>query len=69
MGLDLATELSEEEQLVLYLLKEQSLVDLNELKGKIGLSNMKWDKAIKGLRGHNLAKVEKTEEGLWVSVV
>ena len=44
-------------------------VDLNEVKGRTGLSNKKWDLAIKGLRKHNLAKVEKTEEGLLVSLV
>ena len=61
--------MTEEENLVLNLLKENSPVDLNELKGQTGLSNKKWDKAIKGLTGNKLAKVEKTEEGLLVSVV
>jgi len=64
-----AVELSDEEKLVLKLMKEKSPVDLNELKGQAGLSNKKWDLAIKGLRKHNLAKVEKTEEGLFVSLV
>jgi len=36
-----AIELTEEEQLVLKLLEEKSPVDLNELKGKAGLSNKK----------------------------
>jgi lysyl-tRNA synthetase, class II len=62
-------ELTDEEKLVLTLLKEKTPVDLNELKGKAGLSNKKWDLAIKGLRKHNLAKVEKTEEGLIVELV
>ena len=62
-------DLSDEEKLVLNLLKDNSPVDLNELKGQTGLSNKKWDTAIKGLRKHNLAKVEKTEEGLFVSLV
>jgi len=62
-------ELSDEEKLVLNLLKEKSPVDLNELKGQTGLSNKKWDTAIKGLRKHNLAKVEKTDAGLFVSLV
>lgn len=62
-------ELTEEEKLVLNLLKDNSPVDLNELKGQTGLSNKKWDNAIKGLRKHNLATVEKTEEGLLVSLV
>ncbi len=62
-------ELTEDEKLVMNLLKENSPIDLNELKGQTGLSNKKWDLAIKGLRKHNLAKVEKNDEGLWVSVV
>jgi lysyl-tRNA synthetase class 2 len=44
-------------------------MDLNELKGQTGLSNKKWDKAIKGLTKNKLARVVKTEEGLLVSVV
>jgi len=64
-----AVELSEEEKLILNLLKEKSPIDLNELKGQTGLSNKKWDTAIKGLRKHNLAKVEKTDAGLFVILV
>jgi lysyl-tRNA synthetase class 2 len=63
-----AIDLTEEEQLVLKFLKEKSPVDLNELKGQTGLSNKKWDKAIKGLTGNGMAKVEKDDGGLWVSV-
>ncbi len=66
---DEGVELSDEEKLVLNLLKEKSPVDLNELKGKTGLSNKKWDKAIKGLTKNGIAKVEKNDEGLWVSLV
>jgi hypothetical protein len=62
-------ELSEDEKAVLNLLKANSPIDLNALKGQSGLSNKKWDKAIKGLTKNKLAKVEKTEEGLFVSVV
>jgi len=51
------------------ILKDNSPIDLNELKGQTGLSNKKWDKAIKGLTKNKLAKVEKTDEGLLVSVV
>jgi len=59
-------ELTEEEQLVLKLLEEKSPVDLNELKGKAGLSNKKWDSALKGLRKHDLVGVEKNDVGLFV---
>ena len=62
-------ELSDEENLLLNLLKTNSPIDLNELKGQTGLSNKKWDIAIKVLRKHNLAKVEKTQEGFVVSLV
>ncbi len=61
--------LSEDEKSVLTLLKANSPMDLNDLKGQTGLSNKKWDKAIKGLTKNKLAKVEKTEDGLLVSVV
>jgi lysyl-tRNA synthetase class 2 len=61
--------LTDEEQLVLRLLKENSPVDLNELKAQTGLSNKKWDKAIKGLTGNGLAKVVKDDEGLWVELI
>jgi len=66
---DEGVELTDEENLVLNLLKEKSPTDLNELKGQAGLINKKWDLTIKGLRKHNLAKVEKTEEGLFVELV
>jgi lysyl-tRNA synthetase class 2 len=56
-----AVQLTEDEKLVLNLLKANSPMDLNELKGQSGLSNKKWDKAIKGLTKNKLAKVEKTE--------
>ncbi len=64
-----ALELTEDEKLVMNLLKDNSPVDLKELKGQSGLSNKKWDKAIKGLTKSNLARVEKTDEGLLVSLV
>ncbi|GIR81836.1 MAG: hypothetical protein CM15mP83_5620 [Flavobacteriaceae bacterium] len=39
---------------------------MTELKDNAGLSNKKWDKAIKGLSAQQLTKVTKTEEGLFV---
>ncbi len=62
-------DLTEDVKTVLNLLKANSPIDLNELKAQTGLSNKKWDKAIKGLTKNKLAKVEKTEEGLYVSLV
>jgi lysyl-tRNA synthetase class 2 len=61
--------LTEEEKMVLNLLKANSPLDLNALKEQTGLSNKKWDKAIKGLTKNKLAKVEKTDEGLFVSLI
>jgi lysyl-tRNA synthetase class 2 len=64
-----ALELTEDEKLVLNLLKANSPMDLNALKDQTGLSNKKWDKAIKGLTKNKLAKVEKTDAGLLVSLI
>jgi len=64
-----ALELSDDEKVLMSLLKDNSPIDLNELKEQTGLSNKKWDKAIKGLTQNKLAKVEKTAEGLFVSLV
>ncbi|MEZ5072017.1 MAG: lysine--tRNA ligase [Bacteroidales bacterium] len=63
-----AHELTEDEKAVLALLKASSPIDLEVLKTQSGLSNKKWDKAIKGLTKNKLAKVEKTGEGLMVSL-
>jgi len=64
-----AVELTDDEKLVLNLLKSKSPIGLIELKTQAGLSNKKWDKAIKGLTKNKLAKVEKTDEGLFVEIV
>jgi len=64
-----ALELSDDEKVVINLLKANSPIDLNELKEQTGLSNKKWDKAIKGLTKNKLAQVEKTDAGLLVSLV
>lgn len=61
--------LTEEEKVVFDLLKAQSPVELVELKGKTGLSNKKWDTAIKGLTKNKLAKVTKNEDGLTVEFI
>ena len=64
-----AVELTDDEKAVLSILKDNSPIDLNELKGQTGLSNKKWDKAIKGLTKNKIARVEKTDAGLFVSLV
>ncbi len=40
-----ALELTEDEKVLMHILKVNSPIDLNELKGQTGLSNKKWDKA------------------------
>jgi lysyl-tRNA synthetase class 2 len=64
-----AVDLNDEEKAVLNLLKANSPMDLNSLKEQSGLSNKKWDKTIKGLTKNGLAKINKTDEGLFVEVV
>ena len=51
-------ELTEEEKFIVELLqKNNSQLDLNELKSQAGLSGKKWDKSMKALAKHNLVKV------------
>lgn len=64
-----AVELNEDEKAVLNLLKANSPMDLNLLKELSALSNKKWDKTIKGLTKNGLAKIDKTEQGLFVEVL
>ena len=64
-----AVPLSEEEKLILDLLKKESPVALAQLKEQAGLSNKKWDKALKGLTQNKWAKVSKNDQGLWVETV
>ncbi len=64
-----AIVMSEEEKAVFSILKSNSPILLNDLKTQSGLSNKKWDKTIKGLTKNNLAKVNKTDDGLFVEVV
>ncbi len=62
-------ELTDEAKAVLELLKKSKSILLEELKALSGLSNKKWDKSIKELTKNSLAKVEKTDEGLFVGLV
>ena len=59
-------QLTNEEKMVLDLLKKAEKILLNELKSQSGLSNKKWDKTIKGLTKNKLAKVSNTDDGLFV---
>ena len=60
-------ELTDNEKVIFDILKEAGRIELNELKTKSGLSNKGWDKGIKGLAKKEQSKVEKTDEGLFVS--
>ena len=64
-----AIPLTEEEKIILDLLKKENPSALNTLKEKSGLSNKKWDKSIKILTKNNLAKVFKDDQGLWVELI
>ncbi|MDO6745126.1 lysine--tRNA ligase [Tenacibaculum soleae] len=64
-----AVELNDDEKAVLALIEKAEKIALNDLKTQSGLSNKKWDKTIKGLTKNKLAKVEKTDDGLFVEIV
>ncbi len=64
-----AVAMTDEEKAVFALLKSNSPIDLNVLKGQSGLSNKKWDTTIKGLTKNKLAQVTKNDEGLFVEII
>ena len=64
-----AIELSDNEKLILEILKSHKSLTLNTLKSKSELSNKAWDKGIKGLTKHKLAKVEKVGDDLFVEII
>ena len=64
-----AVALNEDEKLIHDLLKKESPVALAIIKDQAGLSNKKWDKALKGLTQKKLAQVSKDEQGLWLSLL
>jgi len=64
-----SVELSEDAKGVMESLKKVGKTDLNSFKESTGLSNKKWDKAIKELTKNGLAKVQKTDDSLTVEFV
>lgn len=64
-----SAELVGDEKLVYDMLQQSGKTDLNELKDQSGLTNKKWDQAIKGLTKAGRAKVEKTDAGLFVEAI
>ncbi|GIJ94824.1 lysine--tRNA ligase [Capnocytophaga stomatis] len=61
-------ELNEDEKMVFEILQKAETLPLEDLKTQSGLSNKKWDKAIKGLTGKKVASVEKEGDNLLVKL-
>ncbi|MEO9512678.1 MAG: lysine--tRNA ligase [Flavobacteriaceae bacterium] len=59
-----AVELTEEEKVILDILKPVGEMPLSQLKQQAGLSGKKWDKSTKNLSKLGLFEVEKTETAL-----
>ena len=64
-----SVELNDDEKAVLEIITKAEKIDLSALKTQSGLSNKKWDKTIKGLTKKDVAKVSKTDEGLFVEII
>jgi len=64
-----AVELTEEEKIIVELLKAKHPASLSELKAETGLSGKKWDISIKGLTQKGLVKVTKEGESLLVDLI
>ncbi|MEJ1224106.1 lysine--tRNA ligase [Sediminicola sp. 1XM1-17] len=61
-------ELSENEKVIFDVLKKEKQMPLETLKEASGLSNKAWDKGIKSLGKHGLAKVSKVDDALMVEL-
>ena len=64
-----SVELNDEEKAVLAIITKEEKIELVTLKTQSGLSNKKWDKTIKGLTKKEVAKVSKTDDGLFVEAL
>ena len=60
--------LTAEEQVIMDILKKESPAALATVKEQAGLSNKKWDKAVKGLTSKSVAEVTKTNETLHIAL-
>lgn len=63
-----ALSMTEDEKVIINILKSSNSINLNLLKEQSELSNKKWDKAIKGLTKNGIAKVEKSGDEILVSI-
>ena len=61
--------MTDDEKNIFTILKNSSPTDLTSLKNQSGLSNKKWDKAIKGLTKKNIVKVSKADDSLFVEIM
>ncbi|MBI9040533.1 lysine--tRNA ligase [Lutibacter sp.] len=64
-----SVELNDDEKVLFEMLKKVNKILLNDLKIQSEFSNKKWDKTLKGLTKHNLAKVSNTDDGLFVELI
>ncbi|AVR44281.1 lysine--tRNA ligase [Christiangramia fulva] len=63
-----AVELTEEEKAVFNQIKNGEIYDLDEIKEKSGLSNKKWDKALKSLRNNKIIEVFKEGDSMHIKI-
>ena len=61
--------MTDDEKIIFTILRNSSPIDLISLKIQSGLSNKKWDKAIKGLTKKSIARVSKADDNLFVEMV
>ena len=61
--------MTDDEKIIFTILRNSSPIDLISLKNQSGLSNKKWDKAIKGLTKKSIARVSKADNNLLVEIL
>ncbi|MEH6514114.1 lysine--tRNA ligase [Maribacter arcticus] len=62
-------QLSDNEKVIFEILKAEKKMELDVLKTKADLSNKAWDKGIKGITKHQLAKIYKDGDVLFVEIL
>ena len=62
-------QLSDSEKVIFEILKTEKKMELDILKTKADLSNKAWDKGIKGITKHQLAKIYKDGDVLFVEIL
>ena len=59
-------ELNDNEKIIFNIISKENSMNLDDLKNRTELSNKQWDKAIKGLRSHELVNIEKIDDQLLI---